>query len=374
MKYSHVLTQFSRAIWAIMPEKFAVIRSFLLLKAAGGDVSPEEIELIRQAQREPIYLEATASEELTDDLLVGEIEAAAPSTTSRSRAGAIAVLPLTGTISHRTSLMSDTSGGTSTEKFSKWLRAAVQDPGVKAIVIDCDSPGGTVDGVPELADEVFKARASKTIIGQVNAMSASAAYYILSQCSEIAVTPSGEVGSIGVFAAHEDISKAADMQGVKVSLVSAGKYKTEGNPFEPLSDDARQAIQSQVNDFYDMFTKAVARGRATTQSQVKSGYGEGRMVLAQQAVKDGMADRISTLDQTLSRLGASGGIQKAAAVAATELRILPVAENEGKEVFVASTMGGEIVTSLPVSAIRVTETPDYRIDLNRRERELELYQ
>lgn len=364
-RYQHILSEFSRALFAILPAKYAVIRSFLLLKAEGGQVTPEEIALIKQSQREPVYLDAASVDQLfypgaeagavieLEGFEFKEAQAAAPSNTSRSRAGAIAVLPLTGTISHRMGMMSEMSGGTSTEKFTGWLRAAVKDPSVKAIVIDCDSPGGTVDGVPELGDEIYKARSSKPIVGVANSMSASAAYWLLSQCSEIVVTPSGEVGSIGVFAAHEDISKAADMQGVKVSLVSAGKYKTEGNPFEPLSDDARQALQSQVNDFYDMFTKAVSRGRSTTMATVKAGFGQGRMVMAADAVKEGMADRVATMDQTLSRLGATGGTQKPAA-AAEELRILPVAEE---------------LAPVPETVAE----PDYRIALEQRERELELY-
>jgi len=124
-------------------------------------------------------------------------------------------------------------------------------------------------------------------------------YWLASQCSELVVTPSGQVGSIGVFAAHEDMSKAAEIAGYKISLVSAGKYKTEANPFEPLSDEARQALQSKVNDFYGDFTKAVARGRGVGVNEVRSGFGEGRMISAQQAVKEKMADRVATLDQTL---------------------------------------------------------------------------
>lgn len=347
--YQHVLSEFSRTVWALLPHKLALIRSFLILKANGGQVTEEEIALVKRAQREPVYLQADANP-FEEVFVEGKdvpsaLETASPSATSRSRAGAIAVLPLTGTISHRMGMMTEMSGGTSTEKFGQWLKAAVADPNVKAIVIDADSPGGSVDGVPELAAEVANAKASKPVIAQVNAMAASAAYWIVSQASEIVVTPSGEVGSIGVFAAHEDISKAAEMQGVKVSLVSAGKYKTEANPFEPLSSEARQALQSQVDEFYTMFTKAVAKGRNTTAQAVQNGFGEGRMVSAHQAVKEGMADRVATMDQTLSRLGARNAAQKPAA-SAEALTILPAEE----------------------------EAPDYKLDHARRMRELELYQ
>jgi hypothetical protein len=91
-------------------------------------------------------------------------------------------------------------------------------------------------------------------------------------------------------------------EGVKVTLVSAGKYKTEGMPYEPLSVEGRRSLQGQVDEFYGMFASAVARNRGVATSTVKNGFGEGRMVLAQDAVKAGMADGVASLDQTLARL------------------------------------------------------------------------
>lgn len=313
-KYTHILAAFADSIWAILPAKFSAIRSFLMLKANGGEVSAEEIAEIKKDQREPVYFDQARLDKLVERVGPEEdIEASAPALAPGTGAGTVAVLPLSGTILHRMGSMAEMSGGISTERFSKWFQAALKDPNVKAIVIDCDSPGGTVYGVGELADEIYRGKAKKQIIGVANAMSASAAYYLLSQCTEVVVTPSGQVGSIGVFCAHEDLSKAAADAGVKVSLISAGKYKTEGNPFEPLSDEARQNLQNMVNDYYDAFTKAVARGRGVSLADVRSGFGEGRVVSAQDAVKAKMADRVATLDQTLSRLGATSSKRQLAA-------------------------------------------------------------
>ncbi|HJZ76957.1 MAG TPA: S49 family peptidase [Vicinamibacterales bacterium] len=300
MKYSHILSEVMATPWAIRPEKLNAIMAFLRLKSEGINLTADDVALVKQQPREPYLLEAS-----------GEMEAEGqPGTASRSRAGAVAVLPLFGTILHRMGTLSEFSGGTSTERFTGWLRAALADDGVSSVVIDVDSPGGTVTGVPELGDEIYKARDSKPIIAVANGQAASAAYWLASQASEFVATPSSEVGSIGVFAAHEDISKAAEREGVRVTLVSAGKYKTEANPFEPLSDEARTALQSKVNDYYARFTKAVARGRGVTVAAVQSGFGEGRMVSADKAKSDGMIDRIATLDQTLRRLGARQGVRK----------------------------------------------------------------
>ncbi len=216
--------------------------------------------------------------------------------------GQVAVIPIRGLISHRPTLLSQIFGGTATQTVSRELRQALNDPSVSRVVLDVDSPGGTVEGTVEIAEEIYKARGRKRIIAAVNATGASAAYWIASQATEVCVTPSGQVGSIGIVAMHQDLSKAAEMEGVKISLISAGKYKTETNPFEALGADAREAMQARVNFFYSAFVNAVARGRGVSASQVREGFGQGRMVSAQQAVNENMADRVATMDEEVGRL------------------------------------------------------------------------
>jgi signal peptide peptidase SppA len=156
--------------------------------------------------------------------------------------------------------------------------------------------------VPELAEEIRSARGKKPIIAVSNASMASAAYWIGSAASELVVTPSGQVGSIGVFSIHEDHSKQLAEEGVAVTLIRAGKYKTEGNPFEPLSDEARAAVQGEVDRYYSLFTRDVAKGRRVDVEAVRNGFGQGRMVNAQDALKLGMVDRVATLDDVLSEV------------------------------------------------------------------------
>jgi ClpP class serine protease len=110
------------------------------------------------------------------------------------------------------------------------------------------------------------------------------------------------VGSIGVFAVHRDISVGLEKEGIKVSIIKEGRFKMEGNPYEPLTEEARAAIQESVSEAYDMFVKAVARNRGVKAAAVRNGFGEGRMVSAQKAVDLGMADRVSTLNETVERL------------------------------------------------------------------------
>jgi signal peptide peptidase SppA len=261
--------------WAILPEKLAAIQALLALRAGGGHVSAEEIGAVTNGRR----------------------------VAGAGRDGGTAIIPMYGTIHQHAGLMAQSSGGTATDTVAVQLRAALADPTVGAIVFDVDSPGGAISGVEELAAEIFASRGRKPMIAVANSLMASAAYWIGSQADEVWVTPGGEAGSIGVYAAHEDISQALAAQGVTVSLVSAGKYKTEGSQFEPLSDEARATIQGRVDDAYQLFVAAVARGRNRAESSVRSGFGEGRVLTAQRAVEAHLADRVGTLAQAVDRAG-----------------------------------------------------------------------
>jgi signal peptide peptidase SppA len=274
MNNSYILRAVMETPWAILPAKLAVILEVAQRHAAGERLTAEEIQAqVNGAQRPP----------------------------DRS-AGSVAVLPLFGTLIPRANLITESSGGTSAERYGKAFRAALADTNVGAIVLDVDSPGGAVPGIEELSADIFKARGQKPIVAVANHLAASAAYWIATAADELVVSPSAEVGSIGVFAAHEDFSQALEQAGIKVSLIAAGKFKVEGNPYEPLGDEARAAIQSRVDEYYDSFVKAVARNRGVGVSDVREGFGEGRVVGAKEAVKLGMADRIGTLDETIARL------------------------------------------------------------------------
>lgn len=220
--------------------------------------------------------------------------------------GEIAILPLRGTIRPRGSFLSMLfGGGGGLQSFREAFREAVADTNVEAIVIDIDSPGGLIDLVPEASAEIRAARGTKKIVAVANTLAASAAYWIAAQADELVVTPSGMVGSIGVFTIHEDFSKMEQMMGISTTLISAGEYKTEGSPYGPLSKGAQAALQDQVDQLYAMFTGAVAEGRGVKQEAVAAGYGSGRIVLAGDALQIGMVDRVETLEDTLARLGST---------------------------------------------------------------------
>lgn len=195
--------------------------------------------------------------------------------------------------------------------FIQAFRVALADDSVGGIVIDVDSPGGSVYGIAELADEIYRARGRKPIAAVANSLAASGAYWIGSAAREFYVTPGGEVGGIGVAAAHQDFSKALSKAGVETTLISAGKYKTEGNPFQPLGADGRAIVQKRLDGYYRAFVEAVVRHRAVPESSVCDGMGQGRLLDAERAKLENMVDGIATLDDVVRMLAQRIGHGKA---------------------------------------------------------------
>jgi signal peptide peptidase SppA len=274
--YDRIIGAFLREPWAIQESKFRQIEALLRLRAEGGRVEDDTIHA-----------------------LVSAAERAKPA----PRQGMVAVIPVFGVIAHRMDLFTEISGGTSTMSVLKAFRAALADPEVSGIVLEVDSPGGGVSGVPELADEIFQARGQKPVIAVANTLMASAAYWIGSQADELIVTPSGEVGSIGVFAVLENWAKFYENEGLKMEILRYGDNKAEINDFEEVSDEARAHLKAMIDDVGRTFDKAVARGRGVTPAHVRAEFGQGRTFLAPQAVKLGLADRVGTIDDAIVTAG-----------------------------------------------------------------------
>lgn len=283
---NYVLQAFTDTPWAILPAKLALLEEVVVRHANGEKLDPAEIQnRIHGAQRPP------------EKQVVGLAPNGNAPIGKR-----VAVLPLFGSIFPRANLMTEMSGATSAEMLGRRFDELVNDASIDAIVLDVDSPGGQVSGVPELADKIYQARGKKPVVAVANHMMASAAYWIASAVDRIYVSPSADIGSIGVFAAHQDISKKLENDGVKVTLIKAGKHKAEGNPYQPLTEEAAANIQASVDEVYEKFTAAVARHRGVSLDDVKSGFGEGRVVSAEQALQMGMADEIATLDDVIQML------------------------------------------------------------------------
>ena len=221
----------------------------------------------------------------------------------RAIGGNVAVIPVLGLLTQRGGVINSVET-TSTAALAQHARTTAADESVQAVVLELDSPGGEVFGGPEAAAALRDLAAVKPVVTSVNSLAGSLGYWLAAQATEVLVTPSGLAGSVGVYSAHEDRSKELETMGRNVTLIHAGRYKVEGNPFQPLDSEALQARQAEVNRYYDMFVRDLARGRGVSVDHVRSGFGEGRTMGAKAAVDAGMADAVGTFDDAVRRAAA----------------------------------------------------------------------
>lgn len=265
--------------WAIIPEKLDAINQVLHRHMIGDkiDLAPFEDKLQAANLR-------SAGDRAGLDLYYGRVEQG------------VAILSLEGILAKRMNLMMLFSGGTSMELAANDFRQALASDEVKAILLEIDSPGGTVDGTEALADLIYGARGIKPIVAFVNGLAASAAYWIASSADKILIEETGEAGSIGVVQIHYDYSRADEKAGVRRSLIYAGKYKTIGNNLEPLTREARDVLQEGVDYMYSIFVNTVARNRNVAVQQVLDDMADGRLFIGRQAVEAGLVDDLGNLE------------------------------------------------------------------------------
>jgi capsid assembly protease len=215
---------------------------------------------------------------------------AAKTSTRGSGKNKLAIIPVQGVLTKD----GPAYWGNNYDTITDSVESAVLDPSVKRIVLDVDSPGGDVTGLPETAAVIAKAAKVKPVDAVVQGMAASAAYWLTSQANTVHLTPSGEVGSVGVRMMHVDMSKALENEGIKVTELYSGNFKTEWSPFHALSDEAIGDMQNRLSAAHNDFLTAVTEGRGirATADTKAARFGEGRMFDAKQAYGMGLVDRI----------------------------------------------------------------------------------
>ena len=219
----------------------------------------------------------------------------------------VAVIPVDGVIAKRMNLFTQISGGVSTDLLARDFKAALEDPAVRAIVLAIDSPGGTVDGTVDIARLVYESRGVKPVVAYTDGLMASAAYWIGSAADKVYIGNDATlVGSIGVVATHQDISKAEELAGVKTTEVYAGKYKRIVSQYAPLSEAGQAYLQDRVDYLYSVFVSAVADNRGVAVEKVLKGMADGKVFSGRQAVEAGLVDGVATLDALIAGLKPGG--------------------------------------------------------------------
>lgn len=257
--YQRIADAVFSAPWAITPEKHEVICALIQDKVMGAAIAKTDFVL------------SESSPTLTAD--------------------GVQVIPIRGTISKRMNLLSAFSGGASTELVGASVKEALDNSDVKAIVLDMDTNGGTVDGTDALGDLIFNARGKKPIVTFADGSLFSAGVWIGSAADKIVLPVTGGVGSIGVLTSHIDRSGADAKKGFVRTTISAGSQKAIGNSNAPLSDSARSIIQSQIDFIYSIFIGKVARNRGVSKKAALA-MADGKVFLGQQALDIGLVDQI----------------------------------------------------------------------------------
>ena len=211
----------------------------------------------------------------------------------------IAVIPIHGSLVKRSLGMEAASGLTSYGEIAAMLDAALADPQVSGILLDIDSPGGEASGSFELARRVREVAAQKPVWAVANDAAYSAAYAIAASAQRLFVTETGGVGSIGVIALHVDQSVKDAKDGYHYTAITAGAHKNDYSPHEPLSDAAKTELQGEVDRLYAIFTEHVAAMRGLDHDAVRAT--EAGLFFGSNAVTQGLADGVQTLDATLGQ-------------------------------------------------------------------------
>jgi signal peptide peptidase SppA len=219
----------------------------------------------------------------------------------------VAVLPVYGTLGKRMNVFSQFSGGTSYELLGTQIKQALADPKVSAILLDVDSPGGIVDGVKTLADQIMAVRGQKSIVAFAHGQMCSAAYWLGASADMVIADDTAMVGSIGTVMTHTDRSAADAQAGIKRTHIFSGKYKVAGSDAQPLSLEAQTYLQGHIDYLYQLFLDGVAAGRGRKVKTVQEEMAEGRIFIGKQALKAGLIDQIGNFNDALALARAKGG-------------------------------------------------------------------
>ncbi|WP_353279070.1 S49 family peptidase [Wolbachia endosymbiont (group B) of Longitarsus flavicornis] len=203
-----------------------------------------------------------------------------------------AIIPIHGILTKKPGAFDEMLGMTSYEQIEVQVKQALEDSSIETILLDIDSPGGEVNGIFDLADFIYSARAKKRIVAITNDDAYSAAYAIASSAEKVYVSRTSGVGSIGVIASHIDQSGFDEKQGIKYTTIFAGSRKNDLNPHEPMTSESLESLQKEVDRLYEMFVQLIARNRNLSIEAIKST--EAGLYFGEKAVEIGLADGVTT--------------------------------------------------------------------------------
>ncbi|QCR38953.1 S49 family peptidase [Nissabacter sp. SGAir0207] len=214
--------------------------------------------------------------------------------------GGIAIIPIHGTLVQKLGRLRPYSGMTGYDGIRQAFLTALTDSKVKGIMLDIDSPGGEVAGCFDLVDEIYRARGTKPIWSVLTESAYSAGYALASAADRIVLPRTGGVGSVGVIVMHVDWTQKIKDDGLAVTIITYGDRKAESTPYRKLSEQARAAIQQDVNDMGQLFVSTVARNRGISEKILRET--QAATFSAANGVELGLADAIAAPDAAFRAL------------------------------------------------------------------------
>lgn len=211
--------------------------------------------------------------------------------------GSTAVIPVNGPLFRHANLFTMISGATSYDLLARDFQEALDNPAITSILLSIDSPGGDVNGLSELANMVYAARDKKKVVAYVGGTGASAAYWLASAASEVVISDTAMLGSIGVVFTLEKRDAAQGVQ--RFEIVSSASPKKRP---DITTEAGRSQIQQWADDLSAVFIETVARNRGVSVDKVLADFGQGDMLVGQKAVSAGLADRIGSFEGVIAEL------------------------------------------------------------------------
>ncbi len=207
----------------------------------------------------------------------------------------VAVIPVIGPICRYMNIFSRISGGTSIEILARDFQAALDNPKVKAIVLNIDSPGGTVNGTSEFAAQVFASREAKKTVAYIGNNGCSGAIWIAAACCQVVANDTAHLGSIGVVGDYPSKAKGGSY---KEFVSSRAKNKRP----DISTEEGHAIVQAHMDDLEDVFVASIAKYRGVAEEKVIADFGQGDHMIASKAVAAGMADGIGSLEGCIASL------------------------------------------------------------------------
>lgn len=345
----HIISQATNAPLLLEP---AYARVFFC--ALGKEAEINSLNIPDTQER----LEQVNMAQVTGDFMAGS----KPSARFYQISNGIAVLPVTGTLVHKLGGMRPFSGMTGYDGITARLQQAIEDPEVKGVLLDIDSPGGQAAGAFDCADMIYRLREQKPIWALANDTACSAAMLLAAACSHRLVTQTSRIGSIGVVMAHTSYAGKLEQDGIDITLIYSGVHKADLNPSQKLSENVRQDYQQRMDEARSMFAQKVAQYTGlsvdavmATEAAVYDGQAGIDTGLADEMVN--AADAISVMTSALNSNVTGGDMPELTATEAVAqesqriMGILTCPQAKGREALAQMLAGQQGMTVTQAQAI-----------------------